>query len=165
MNDIKSDEVRRISVVNVKGKEKQVASYLEGSRLVIERNNLTKGIYCVLIYGKEIINSLSVPDNISGSHIDMIPTLIELVAPKGFSYHTFGHDLLDHEVEQYGLGDGVVITPKFIAQSIKDIQKLEETDTDIDINQLEKLLKKERQFQAIGWWRDRKGSMLPTVKH
>ena len=54
LNDIKSDEVRRISVVNVRGKEKRVDSYFQGSRLVIERNNLTKGIYCVLIFGKEI---------------------------------------------------------------------------------------------------------------
>lgn len=53
LNDIKSGEVERISVVNLLGKEKQVASYFQGSRLVIERNNLTKGIYCVLIFGKE----------------------------------------------------------------------------------------------------------------
>lgn len=54
LNDVNSGGVKRVRVLNVKGKEKQVDSYFQGSRLVIERNNLTKGIYCVLIYGKEI---------------------------------------------------------------------------------------------------------------
>ena len=39
--------------------------------------------------------SVRAPRGARGSHVDIVPTLVDLVAPAGFAYHAFGRDLLD----------------------------------------------------------------------
>ena len=43
----------------------------------------------LVLYGKEVLEGITLPDNVAGSHIDIIPTLVELTAPEGFFYHAF----------------------------------------------------------------------------
>ncbi|MBF0264835.1 MAG: sulfatase-like hydrolase/transferase [Gammaproteobacteria bacterium] len=120
----------------------------------------------LLIYGKNILQGIKIPEKIAGSHIDIISTLVELSAPEGYLYHTVGRNILDVESEQYGFGDGVVITPEYILENPKNIQSLDKhpkIDSAADINYIKKLLHKERQFQALGWWRVQKGSELPKT--
>ncbi len=45
-----------------------------------------------ILYGKDVpAQKLNTP----GSHIDIIPTLIEMIAPKGFEYYSFGKSMFD----------------------------------------------------------------------
>ena len=63
-----------------------------------------------ILYGKGIpAQQLSTP----GSHIDIAPTLVELIAPAGFEYHSFGSSMLD-DSKPFGLGFNKLITPEYI---------------------------------------------------
>lgn len=48
---------------------------------------------CVL-FGPAVLPGQPVPRGSFGSHLDLIPTLVERSAPAGFHYHAFGTDLL-----------------------------------------------------------------------
>ncbi|HTO35675.1 MAG TPA: hypothetical protein VLZ72_05525, partial [Flavobacterium sp.] len=45
-----------------------------------------------------------------GSHIDILPTLIDLVAPKDFEYFSFGNSLLTEDKNNLGFGYETVIS-------------------------------------------------------
>ncbi len=45
-----------------------------------------------------------------GSHIDITPTLIEMIAPKGFEYYSFGTNLFDKN-KKVGFGHGKMVIP------------------------------------------------------
>jgi phosphoglycerol transferase MdoB-like AlkP superfamily enzyme len=51
----------------------------------------------------------------AGSHLDLGATLIELVAPKGFTYYAIGDNLLAKRKFNLGIGSDKIITPDFIA--------------------------------------------------
>ncbi|MFH1177741.1 MAG: LTA synthase family protein [Acidobacteriota bacterium] len=68
----------------------------------------------LILFGPEVLNGRTLPPGSAGSHVDILPTLIELAAPAGFSYHAIGHDLLAGG-NQLGLGKGRVIGADFIA--------------------------------------------------
>ena len=90
----------------------------------------------------------------AGSHLDLIPTLIELCAPAGFAYHAIGHDLFNEAqenaqtrvgglsvhgaVEWNATGDAVGITP----------------------DELKLWQQRSADRSAVGWWRLMKGSAL-----
>ena len=52
-----------------------------------------------IIYGNSITDSVC--DN-PGSHIDILPTLIEMIAPEGFTYFSFGESLFNTKVMGIG---------------------------------------------------------------
>lgn len=43
-----------------------------------------------------------------GGHADILPTLIEMVAPKGFEYYSFGHSMFDAD-KTFGVGCGKLV--------------------------------------------------------
>lgn len=45
-----------------------------------------------ILYGKGVNKSL-IPDNAAGTHLSIAPTLIELIAPKGFEYYSLNESL------------------------------------------------------------------------
>ena len=51
-----------------------------------------KSLVPFIIFGSEITDSIC--EN-PGSHIDIAPTIIEMIAPKGFKYYSFGKSLFD----------------------------------------------------------------------
>jgi phosphoglycerol transferase MdoB-like AlkP superfamily enzyme len=57
----------------------------------------------LVMYGKKVLQGISLPENAAASHIDIGPTLIELVAPKGFVYHALGSDILDPRRQFLGM--------------------------------------------------------------
>jgi len=69
-----------------------------GRRFINHKPNLyEKSSVSFILYGKNI----PVEKNTSpGSHIDILPTLIEMIAPKGFEYYSFGNSLLDENKEK-----------------------------------------------------------------
>jgi len=73
-----------------------------------------------VLYGKDVLDGIDVPDNASGSHLDVISTLVELAAPKGFTYHTMGKNLLDPDQRLTAIGQSLVLGPDYIADVRKE---------------------------------------------
>ncbi len=70
----------------------------------------------LILYGNGIsANKLSTP----GSHIDIMPTLIELEAHKGFEYYSFGEDMFNPD-KKTGFGFGKIITENKLYEMPKD---------------------------------------------
>ncbi len=62
-----------------------------GRRFINSRPNLyERSSVGLIMYGKNIPKS---SNQTPGSHIDIMPTLIEMIAPKGFEYYSFGTSL------------------------------------------------------------------------
>src|SRR5207253_10943577 len=62
----------------------------------------------LVIYGPNTIANVQ-RTSIAGSHLDIVPTLINLAAPRGFEYHAFGRDLFDESQLQAGYGCNAVM--------------------------------------------------------
>ncbi|MGK4566239.1 LTA synthase family protein [Flavobacterium sp. 3HN19-14] len=71
-----------------------------------------------ILYGK---NVPAVRSKNPGSHIDIIPTLIEMIAPKGFRYYSFGSDMRDPDKKR-GIGLTKVIDRNILEHFAKDEQ-------------------------------------------
>ncbi|MDI1257387.1 MAG: sulfatase-like hydrolase/transferase [Flavobacterium sp.] len=71
-----------------------------------------------ILYGKNIPVTRS---KTPGSHIDIIPTLIEMIAPKGFKYYSFGSDLRDPN-KRNGIGLTKAIDRNILEHFAKDEQ-------------------------------------------
>ena len=116
-----------------------------------------------VLYGPEILRHVPRPPEIAGSHTDIPPTLIELVAPKGFEYHAFGRNMLDPTQTQIGFGNGAILTPDFILEAnphgaVQDLQGNPANDrVPVDEWRLHY-----RQLHALSWWLVMKGSELPS---
>jgi phosphoglycerol transferase MdoB-like AlkP superfamily enzyme len=69
-------------------------------------------IPCVF-YGPDVLKGIHPPSKMVGSHLDLTPTLVELAATVGFTYHTLGKDLLEPRSCPVGVGKGLVIGSSF----------------------------------------------------
>ncbi len=117
----------------------------------------------LVLYGKSFIHPLALKtaDAIAGSHMDIMPTLIELCAPKGFTYYSFGTNLLDPQRRQIGFGVNALITPNHLVEPKGAPEKLtfsSEKALDLNPDQEPNLL---RAYYGVGWWRLVRGSQLP----
>ena len=116
----------------------------------------------LIIHGPKTLEKAQPPPELAGSHLDVLPTLINLVAPSGFVYHAFGHDLLDKSQPEVGFGTTTVIGPDFILK-IHDPTHVEDLHGQPASNvDGETLALRYRQFHALGWWRAMKGNQWPT---
>ena len=78
-----------------------------------------------ILYGKNIpAQNLDTP----GSHIDIMPTLVELVAPEGFKYHSFGSSMFEKD-KYFGVAYDKFITSKSLFHQIdrSSFEKIEQT--------------------------------------
>ncbi|EKE01330.1 MAG: Sulfatase [uncultured bacterium] len=74
----------------------------------------------LIIYSAKIkeycdLHHCQTADLTAGSHLDLAATLIELVAPKCFTYYSLGDNLLAKRKFNLGIGKDKIITPDFIA--------------------------------------------------
>ncbi|AWA30159.1 alkaline phosphatase [Flavobacterium magnum] len=78
-----------------------------GRRFINHNPNLyEKSSVSFIMYGKSIPKSVN---RTPGSHVDIMPTLIEMIAPKGFKYYSFGTSLYDKSKNKaFGLDKMVV---------------------------------------------------------
>lgn len=117
----------------------------------------------LLLYGPKVLPRVDHPEALAGSHLDILPTLVELAAPEGFAYHAFGRNILDLSLPQIGYGVQSVITPQFILDSDSgELQDLAGKPTPPS-EMTEKLRQRYRELRALGWWRILKGRMLPQA--
>jgi len=115
----------------------------------------------LVLYGPEVLQNVARPPHIVGSHLDIIPTLVELSAEKGFEYHAFGHNMLTPYQRPIGFGSKAVITPDYILELgpenvVEPLTSSARTAQD----ESHELRQRHRQLQALAWWRVVKGSQL-----
>ncbi len=66
-----------------------------GRNFLTSRPNLFEGSAVPLVfYGPEVVTGLPRPPAPVGCHLDIMPTLVEMVAPAAFSYYSMGRNLL-----------------------------------------------------------------------
>ncbi len=122
----------------------------------------------LVLYGKRVLQGLKLPPKVAGSHIDIAPTLVELAAPKGFRYHSFGQSLLADRDDFIGIGRWHVITSDFImsAGNPDDRQPIPETPTPATQTQSSQwdgraLQRRYNAVHGVAWWRIMHGAELP----
>lgn len=97
----------------------------------------------------------------AGSHLDIIPTLIHLAAPRNFAYHAFGTSFLESQGGEAGFSKIAVINPDAIfafgnpggARPLQDA-------TLPALQTLSQLNEKNMALHALAWWRIMKGNSL-----
>ena len=130
-----------------------------------DRYNLEKmpGLYerytvPFIITGNGVHKGLLLPDS-AGSQIDIGPTLLELIAPKGFKYMSIGSSLSRNN--RMGINYGFYITRDFIGASYNDPPKMQAipsgTGKAVDMQQLQNYMDA---VHSISWWRPKYGPVL-----
>lgn len=112
-----------------------------------------------VLYGKDVLEGVNVPTRMAGSHLDIMPTLLELASPKGSTYHSLGGNILDLGRAQVGIGRGVMMTPEnLIAGGRVERLPFGDQGPTPDPSEVSRLV---QSWRALGWWRIMKGSELP----
>ena len=130
-----------------------------------DRYNLEKmpGLYerytvPFIITGNGVHKGLLLPDS-AGSQIDIGPTLLEIIAPKGFKYMSIGSSLSRNN--RMGINYGFYITRDFIGESYNDPPKMQAipsgTGKAVDMQQLQNYMDA---VHSISWWRPKYGPVL-----
>ncbi len=117
----------------------------------------------LILYGPEILRDQKLPDGASGSHLDIAPTLIELAAPGGFSYHAVGRTLFAADGHPVGIGQHVVIGSEYLLD-LRRGQRVETLGAATEAPPPE-LLESWRALHdalhGMAWWRIKHGPELP----
>jgi phosphoglycerol transferase MdoB-like AlkP superfamily enzyme len=111
-----------------------------------------------VLYGPSVLSGQHVAAQTSGSHIDIIPTLVDLAAPAGFSYPALGRDLLQPGPQQAGLGCSAAVTANGIVEFASAGTSVE---GGLNRAEIASLRQRYDDLLALGWWRTRNGPGLP----
>ncbi|WP_312336610.1 LTA synthase family protein [Anaerospora hongkongensis] len=131
-----------------------------GDRVNLETNPALYERYAVplVIYGQGVTKEL-LPNKTTGSHIDIMPTLIELVAPAGFNYYSVGESLTT--TKGFGTNDQLWITPEKIGRiSGGTAEALSSGQTSADLPAMEKIKQDLTAKRGIAWWRITRGKSI-----
>ncbi len=112
----------------------------------------------LILYGPEVLAGVSIPHRMAGAHMDILPTIIEWIAPEGFKYLSLGHNILDPNSRQIGLGAHAMITPDVIwtTDEMRPMEGLPWStdsiyfDSGVDQQSLDNLY---NAVHGVGWWR------------
>jgi phosphoglycerol transferase MdoB-like AlkP superfamily enzyme len=117
----------------------------------------------LVLYGKEVLKGIPLPEGVAGSHIDIGPTLIELAAPQGFPYHSLGHNLLEQRQTFLGVGKEKVIGADFIADVVnpRALYPLSGKRRPEVLPSMEELTRYHNAVHGVSWWIIRNGPVLP----
>ena len=108
-----------------------------------------------VLYGAGIDKNILPPD-VVGEHISIVPTLVELIAPEGFKYHSIAPSLFDSDGVAFN--NGVFLTQKIAGEIDADVVELlpHVASADLDTVNLaaerdaaEKVISAMR---TVGWW-------------
>lgn len=134
-----------------------------GRKFINSKPNLyEKSSVAYIIYGKSIPKSLNLTP---GSHIDIMPTIIEMIAPKGFEYYSFGESMFtkgknegiafDKMIE----GNDLYYFPKGFNIEKIDLNTFQETSSKKSDLEL-----KHNKLMALAWYYTMKGNNLKARK-
>ena len=108
----------------------------------------------LILYGKDVLRGISLPKGAAGSHIDIAPTLVELAAPKGFTYYSVGNNLLAPRPHSFGIGWGKLIGPDFILNAAdSQYYPLPLSPLPQRLPHVKELKRILDSAYGIGWWR------------
>lgn len=131
-----------------------------GDRVNLETNPALYERYAVplVIYGQGVTKEL-LPNKTTGNHIDIMPTLIELIAPAGFSYYSVGESLTT--AKGFGTNDQLWITPEKIGRiSGGTAEALSSEQTSAELPAMEKIKQDLTAKRGIAWWRITRGKSI-----
>ncbi len=136
-----------------------------GDRYHVEKVPLTYERYGVpfIVTGNGVHKGILLPDS-AGSQIDIVPTLIELIAPEGFEYMALGGSLTleNRQGVNYGFwitrwSTGKADTAPLVVESLdgsSDPPALDDPAMQNYINAI----------RSISWWRAKYGAILDPAK-
>ena len=118
----------------------------------------------LLLYGKKALEGISFPEKTAGTHLDIAPTIIELVAPQGFTYHTMGKNLLTPQNYPLGYSSGKIIAPGFIVDINSMNVELTDDENDLAMYDLPNIKRLHDLSSAIALWQIMCGQTTDTSK-
>ncbi|MDF2635819.1 MAG: sulfatase [Pelosinus sp.] len=131
-----------------------------GDRVNLETNPPLYERYAVplVLYGQGVTKEL-LPDKSAGSHIDIMPTLFELIAPAGFSYYSVGESLTT--AKSLGINDQLWITPEKIGRlGSGTVEALSSEPASTEMPAMEKIKQDITAKRGIAWWRITRGKSI-----
>lgn len=111
-----------------------------------------------ILYSNKFIAAEGGRNSTPGTHIDVVPTIVEMIAPTGFEYYSFGKSLLANQLEpdsmRFGIGYKTIVSDNFIANFKHDQHPAALPDVPFGDtgNCYTRLLKKHDQLLGLGWW-------------
>ncbi len=125
--------------------------------------NLERATVPLVLYGPDVLPPGVDGSALSGSHLDLGATLIELAAPRGFTYHAIGRDILRSQPDDVASSRMWIIGRDFIAPAMTEgpIESFSGRRLSLDPVGLEANRRRCRLAHGISWWRLRRGNILP----
>lgn len=113
----------------------------------------------LIILGKGITQNM-LPTRTSGAHMDIVPTVMELVLTKGTPYYALGKSVLHGQ--EIGLHAYTFITPDFVfEESAQELQPLPGRNANDSSADMASLLQRVQDLRKITAWRVLHGTDLP----
>lgn len=113
----------------------------------------------LLLYGS-MLKDMKIDTSAPGSHLDIAPTLIELSAPTGFTYHSLGQNMLDTKRE-FALSSRAVISRDYVGliSQLPNVSSIAEGKAlTLDQPLSSSIVKRFNSISAYSWWRIIKGT-------
>lgn len=128
-------------------------------RVNIETNPPLYERYAIpfVVYGKGITKE-TLPEQTAGSHINVTPTLLELVAPGGFEYYSLGHSLT--RGNDFGMNYGFWISPGYMGKADSDYSEAHLNKSGLMPPAQHTIQQEIDSARAISWWRIKYGKQL-----
>ena len=135
-----------------------------GRKFINSKPNLyEKSSVAFILYGKSIPKAVN---STPGSHIDIMPTLIEMIAPKGFEYYSFGESMFTkRKIEGISFdkmieGNNLYYFPK--GSNVEKIDLANFKETNLKSSKLQQ--QKHDKLMALAWYYTMKGNQLKSKK-
>jgi phosphoglycerol transferase MdoB-like AlkP superfamily enzyme len=105
----------------------------------------------LIMFGPGVLEGF-VPDSFFGSHLDIAPTLIELIAPEGHHYNSFGRDMFAAEESPFSIAANGLMGDGFMV-SHDGRRGFRWDDDATDPSMTEEMAAWGRSLQSLAWWR------------
>ena len=125
-----------------------------------------KALVPLVFYGPEVLAGITLPPQAAGSHLDIVPTLVELCAEPGFPYAAMGRNLLSPTGRFLGIGRRYVVGDRFLADltsSPPTFQALPWGGLPAVPPDLAELQRRQGAVHGVSWWRVMHGPALTTA--
>lgn len=138
-----------------------------GRRTITARPSAAeRALVPLVFYGPEVLAGCMLPPQAAGSHLDIVPTLVELCADPGFAYAAMGQNLLSPSARFLGIGRRGVVGDGFLADLASSPPALhslpwgELPSVPPDLTALRRL---QGAVLGVSWWRIMRGPGLTAV--
>ncbi|MDR0351073.1 MAG: LTA synthase family protein [Puniceicoccales bacterium] len=119
----------------------------------------------LIIYGKNYLTQLKLDFSPVGAHVDIPSTVIELCADPGFSYHTFGKNILDKNSIKEGYGFAAVVFSDGICDSVNgSLYGIPDMPLgNYDSDKIDAAIKRQNAWKELSQWRILFGNNVESI--